>query len=225
MKLESVLRKKESQSVATPAAPQPKLNPAREVLAAFQQGELAEAQRAIEDSDAAAVNTRAKVIKLEQELAAHETTARNAADKQNFATARLDADFTNQKLSEARQHVSAAEAQYRAAMERHLALRPRLTELQKAVLREEAEKLDTDLQNNLAALWKTHTRLLAIGKLDQSLVDPKKPQAPLVGFNVPNALTWISHNRPDGTPIKHDYGVDSAEMETTAQAIAAELGL
>lgn len=132
-------------SVAVRAVPQSNPSPAREALAAFKRGELAEAQRADRDAAAALEVARAEMTQLESQLREHEAAATRAPDRETFASARLDADFTRQRLSEAQQRVSATEDRQRAVAQQFSGLEQRRGELIIAVLMEEARAQEAEL--------------------------------------------------------------------------------
>lgn len=145
MKLESILRKKESQSVAVPAIPQSNSSPAREAKTAFLGGEYAEAQRAARDAAADTEAASAEAARLEQELAQHDADVSRASDPQSFVAAKGIADFTRQKLTQARQRVSACEDQQRAIAQQFVGLEQRRRDLVVAVLMEHARQIEAEL--------------------------------------------------------------------------------
>lgn len=146
-------------STVMKAVPASNPSPAREALAANDQGPRAAAIRAGLEADAAAQVARDEVAALEREMEQHEAAARNAPNKQIFAAARLDADFTRQRLSEAQQRVNVAEDRRRATAQQIADLEKQRAALVVDVLMEEARGHESELHRLEAECVQRFARL------------------------------------------------------------------
>jgi hypothetical protein len=147
MKLESVLRKKETPPTVQAVA-ESNPTPAREALRVFRDGELAEAHRVADDAASATETARATMAERERASADARQRAQAAAtanDREGFRTARLDVEFDEQQLAIAQQRVSACEDQQSAIAQRFVGLDQRRRDLVVAVLMETAHGHESEL--------------------------------------------------------------------------------
>lgn len=147
MKLESVLRKKETSAAVAATVPQPNLSREREDLRVFRDGELAEAQRAAHVVAQALEAAREAVQERERDLADARQRAQAAAaanDREGFHTAKRDVEFDEQQLVITQQRVSVAENRQRALAQQFVDLDEKQRELVKAIFIEEIAHIEIE---------------------------------------------------------------------------------
>lgn len=143
MKIANIVKKETPPAMQAVAEPNP--TPARAALQVFRDGELVAGQRAGHVAAQALEAARAEVATLEMELAQHEAAAHTAPDRRAFAEAKIDIDYAQQKLTEARQRVSAGEDQQRTLAQMFSDLNKRQSDLVTDILMEHARQIEAEL--------------------------------------------------------------------------------